>query len=143
MSRLPRWAVAGAAAVVAAALLLAVLLVSRAPRTPGPGQGVAHRAAPPATADGKLRTLDDSCFSGYRVQAVGRDAAQVQHIGLTMILKTSPADPPALASLLAQPGCTADVQRLAAGLIGKGKPAGEDGLRISYVTRDGARLTGP
>jgi len=129
--------------VVVIALLATVLLVSRTPQAPGRGQGIIGRAALPATADGSLHVLDDACFSGYRVQPAGRDAAHVQHFSLSVSLKSSPQDVAALGSLLGQGGCAADLQRVVGGLVGKGKLAGESGLTISYVTPSGARLLTP
>ena len=143
MTRPRREVLIGGAIVLVIALVAAILLLGRSPKVPGPGQGVLGRAAPPAAADGSLQALDDACFSGYRVQPAGRDAAHVQHFALSVRLKSSPGDVTALGAILGQRGCAADLERVVAGLAGKGKLAGENGLTISYVTPSGARLLTP
>lgn len=132
------------AALVATALVVGIfVLVTRRP-APGPGQGIIGRsAAAPPGVDFEPHGLDDPCFSGYQVERAGRDAANLPHLGLSMKLKVAPADAGALSALLAQPGCRTDLQRLVSGLVGKGKPAGSDGLTLSYVTPAGARLLLP
>jgi len=130
-------------AAVAVLLLVLAAIALRPQHTVGPGQGVLARKAPPSGSDGGTVGLDDACFSGYRVQAAGRDASRAQHLSLTLTLKSTPADTPGLAAALDHPGCEADVRRLVTSLTGPGHPAGENGLSVFYRTSSGARIAAP
>ncbi|GAC1578926.1 MAG: hypothetical protein NVS3B24_11890 [Candidatus Dormibacteria bacterium] len=141
--RLLPFAAGAAAAAVLAIAALATLRAPQAPPAPRAGQGILARKTPPHGADGGRVSMDDGCFSGYRVQAAGRDAAHTQHFSLTLTLKSSPTSARELAAALNHQGCEGDIRKIVTSLTGVKYSTEDRGLSVFYRTSSGARVTAP